>query len=551
MSLAPGVAHDAADLDALAARTARSFAVAVGVVLVFLAIGLQLVRLAVKGQIEPRASMTRTLAESFWRPDILDRRGRLLATDIEAPTLYADPALIVDVDEAVERLVQVFPDLDPADLRRLLSDRDRRFVRLRRGLAPALAQRIHDFGIPGLAFRNEPKRVYPNGGLAGHALGHVSADNQGLTGLERYIDEIVGVEPGQARAAGDPAPVRISVDLAVQHSVESELRDAVRDLRAAGASGIVLDVRTGEIIAAASLPEVDPARRTQSLDPARLDRNAGGIYELGSIFKAFTVAMALEAGTADLDKVYDVRAPLRVGAFTIRDLHPLGRPLSVRDIFLHSSNVGAGMMALDLGAERERMFLEKFGLAAPMRTEAGPVAAPKLPAHWGRAETITVGFGHGLAVAPLQIAAAAAALVNGGWRVMPTYRPSTAVLPGAAGRVMRPETSEALLALMRRNVTSTHGTGRRADVPGYEVGGKTGTAEQPGRGGYREKSVISSFLAVFPTSAPRYLVLVTIHEPRPPGETEAERRITAGVIAAPVAGRIIARTAPLMDVLPR
>lgn len=529
---------------------ARFFAVALAIIVVFAAIGGQLVRLALKGQIvQPRTSMTQTLTESFWRPDIVDRRGRLLATDIEAPTLYADPALIVDVDVAVESLIEVFPDLDAAELRRLLSDRNRRFVRLRRGISPATAQRIHNFGIPGLAFRSEPKRVYPNGTLAGHVLGHVNVDNQGTSGIERYIDEAIGIEAVHAGAPSALSPVQISIDFAVQHGLEEELRAAVRQFRAAGAGGIILDINTGEVLAAASLPEIDPADRTQSLDPVRLNKVADGIYELGSIFKTITVAMALEAETATLDKIYDVRVPLRVGRYTIRDLYSRGRPLSVREIFVHSSNVGAGMLALELGADRQKAFLARFGLTEPIRSEAGPIAAPKLPSHYGQAETITISYGHGLAVAPIQFAAAAASLINGGWRITPTFRKAPAAARENAERVIRPETSAALREIMRENVTSPYGTGRRAEVPGYEVGGKTGTAEIPGRGGYQEKSVIASFLGAFPMSSPRYLVLIMLHEPEPTEKTKG--RITAGVNAAPVAGRVIARTAPLLGVLPQ
>lgn len=527
---------------------ARGFAVALAIVVGFSAISLQLVRLALRGQLdEPRVAMTQPLTESYWRPDIVDRNGRLLATDIEAPTLYADPALIIDVDEVVEHLVQVFPEFDAAELRRSLSDRNRRYVRLKRGISPATAQRIHNFGLPGIAFRNEPKRVYPNGALAGHVLGYVNIDNRGTSGLERFIDEAVGIEAVHSGAPGSLKPVRISLDLAVQYGLEDELRAATRQYRAKGAAGVILDVNTGEVLAAASLPQVDPSDRSHILDASRLDKMTDGVYELGSIFKMLTVAMALEAGTADLDKVYDVRVPLRVGRYTIRDFHPLGRPLSVREIFIHSSNVGAGMMALELGSERQRAYLAKFGLIEPIRTEAGQVAPPKLPQNWGKAETITISYGHGMAVAPLQFAATAAALINGGWQVRPTFRSDPITTDRA--QVISAETSAAIRELMRRNVSSRHGTGRRADVPGYEVGGKTGTAELPGRGGYRETAVIASFVAAFPMSAPKYLVLVMLHEPKPTEKTHGLR--TAGVNAAPVAGRIIARTAPLLGVFPQ
>ena len=527
---------------------ARSFCVVMAIILVFSAIGVQLVRLAFKGQVEVRASMSRPLTTSIWRPDIVDRNGRLLATDVEAPTLYADPSLISDVDEVVERLFKVFPDIDPVELRRTLADRNRRFVRIRRGLSPATAQRVHNFGLPGIAFRQEPKRVYPNGLLAGHVIGHVNVDNQGISGIERFIDEAAGVEAAQSGASEGMKPVAVSLDMAVQHGLESELRQAMTDFKAAGAAGLVMDVNTGEMLAISSLPGIDPAQRAQSLDPLRLDKNTDGVYELGSIFKALTVAMALEERTASVDKIYDVRAPLRVGPHTIRDQYPQGRPLSVRDIFIHSSNVGAGMMALEMGGAKQREYLQRFGLLESLRTEAGPIAAPKLPQRWGQAETITISYGHGIAVAPVQFAAVAASLVNGGLKVTPTYRP----VPGGAAfvdRVMAPETSAALRDLMRRNVTSPHGTGRRAEVPGYEVGGKTGTAEIPGKKGYREKDVISSFVAAFPMSAPKYLVLVMLHEPKPTDLSDG--RIGGGITAAPVTGRLIARVAPLLNVLPQ
>lgn len=529
---------------------ARAFAVALSIVIGFSAIGIQLVRLALQGQFaEPRVAMTQPLTTAVWRPDIVDRNGRLLATDVEAPTLYADPAMIIDVDEVVERLVEVFPEFDAAELRRSLADRNRRYVRLKRGISPAAAQRIHDYGLPGIAFRDEPKRVYPNGTLAGHVLGYVNIDNQGTSGLERYIDEAVGVEAVHAGAPGTLKPLQISLDIAVQHALEHELRSAVRTYSAKGAAGVILDAKTGEVLAAASLPQVDPADRMQGLDPQRLDKLIDGVYELGSIFKTITIAMALEAGTAHLDKVYDVRIPLRVGRYTIRDLYPPGRPLTVRDIFVLSSNVGAGMLALELGSDRQRAYLDRFGLTKAIRTEAGPVAAPKLPRHWGQAETITISYGHGMALAPLQFAATAAALVNGGRWVPPTFIPQSSPASVRGERIISAETSAAIRELMRRNVVSPRGTGRRADVPGYEVGGKTGTAELPSRGGYREEAVIASFLAAFPMSDPKYVVLVMLHEPKPTEETKG--KITAGVNAAPVAGQIIARTAPLLGVLPR
>jgi cell division protein FtsI (penicillin-binding protein 3) len=342
--------------------------------------------------------------------------------------------------------------------------------------------------------------------------------------------------------------VRLALDIGVQHAVAEELRRGLMQFGAAAAVGLVLDARTGEIVAAVSLPEIDPNRPADLLDAELIDRLTNGTFELGSVYKILTIALALELGLADLDTVLDVRQPLRVGRHVIKDHYPQGRPLTVREVFLYSSNVGAGMLALQAGTERQRAFLAKLGLLEPMRTEAGGVAPPQLPDSWGRAETITIAYGHGLAVAPLQFAAAAAAVVNGGEKLTPTLL-LRADAPPKAERVVSEATSAGLRELMRLGVTHKAGTGRRAEAEGYGVGGKTGTAEMPGRGGYREKSVISSFLGAFPMEAPRYVTLVMLFEPQGTGETRG--RITAGVNAAPVTARVVERIAPLLGVLPR
>jgi cell division protein FtsI (penicillin-binding protein 3) len=528
----------------------RMLAVFGAILLAFALIAGQLIRLGLKGGGEVRITLAEPLARSWARPDIVDRQGRLLATDVGVHSLYADPLLVSDLDETVEKLTVALPGRDLADLRRALGDRSRRFVWIARGLSPRLAQRVHDLGLPGLYFRTELRRVYPLGALAGHLVGTVNTDNKGLAGLERMLDETGRVEAVQGPSRAPKPPLRLALDVGVQHALTEELKQAVTRYAAAAAAGLVLDAASGELLAGVSLPQVDPLRPAEWLDPARADRLSAGTFELGSIFKAVTVAMALEAGIADLDKVYDVRQPLVAGTYTIKDPYPQGRPLSVRDIFLHSSNVGAGMLALESGAERQRAFLARLGLTEPIRTEAGPVAPPQLPKTWGRIETITVGYGHGLAVAPLQFAAAVAALVNGGNRVVPTLlAPGAKDQPQQAVRLVSSETSARLREIMRLNVTNAGGTGRHAEAAGYRIGGKTGTAEMPGRGGYREKSVISSFVGAFPMDAPKYVVLVSLFEPQT-GEAGAGH-ITAGANAAPATARIVERIAPLLGVLPR
>jgi cell division protein FtsI (penicillin-binding protein 3) len=516
--------------------------------LAFAAVGVQLARLAVSASGEITATVSEPIAQSFARPDIVDRNGRLLATDIMMPSLFADPSIVPSRDETAEKLAGVLTDLSSEDIRRLLEDRNRRFVWLKRGLAPKVAQAVHDLGLPGLAFRDELKRAYPLGRLAGYVLGHVNVDNRGLAGIERHIDETAGVEAVHGATLSADAAVRLSLDIGVAHSLEDELASAMRRYQAKSAAGLVMDASSGEMIAASSLPGVDPLRPGDPRDASAMDRVSGGAFELGSIFKVATIALALEGGKQSLDSVIDVTQPLVAGRFTIADAHPLGRPLTVAEVFIHSSNVGAGLLALEAGPERQKAFLEKLGLMGPIRTELGPVAAPMVPKKFDRAEQITVSYGHGLAVAPIQFAAAAAALVNGGKLVRPTFVKRAGEAAPEGMRVVAAGTSAKMRELLRRNVTDPAGTGKRADAPGYRVGGKTGTAEMPSRGGYNEHAVIASFLAAFPMDAPRYVVLVMLFEPSGTDETKGE--VFAATNAAPTAARIIERIAPLLGVLP-
>lgn len=513
----------------------------------------QLLRLGIEGQGPPRASEHNDTKDeptvtAIPRPDIVDRHGRLIATDIAVPSLFADPALVIDRDEVVEKLVTVLPKLDPAALRKSLGDRRLRFVWVARGLSPEVAQRVHDLGLPGLGFREELKRAYPTGALAGHVIGTVTGDNTGFSGLELHIEKTTNVEGASHTQTKTRSPVRLSIDLGVQQALEVELANGQKRYSAKGAAGIVLDVETGEVLASASVPGVDPAHPAMGPNKEHPDRIAGGRYELGSIFKAFTIAMALDGGHATLDTIIDVRQPIRSGRFTITDLHPKNRPLSVSEIFLASSNVGAGLLARQVGPTVQRAFLERLGLCQPLTTELGITPRPRLPKPWGDAATVTVSYGHGLAVSPLQIANAAAALINGGILRPPTflYRGDVAMPKGV--RVIDVNTSAALRLLMRRNVTEPGGTGQRAEAPGYRVGGKTGTADIPGPEGYSKTDVISSFLAAFPMESPRYIVLVMLFEPKPTAESQGE--VTAGLTAAPLAGRVIGRIAPLLGVRP-
>ena len=330
--------------------------------------------------------------------------------------------------------------------------------------------------------------------------------------------------------------------------LREELINAITTYRAKAAAGVVIDVQSGEVVAMVSLPDYDPNYREQALDKDRLNRMNSGVYELGSVFKVFTLAAALDGGSATMRSSYDASQPIHVGRFTIEDFHGKKRRLTVPEIFIYSSNIGAAKAALDLGIERHKAFLGKVGLLSRLSTEIGATAEPLIPSPWGRLNTITIAYGHGLSVTPLQLATATLPLVNGGFAVNPTFLPRTR----AAGlkqspSVLKPATSHSMLQLMRLNVLK--GTGKRAEAEGYRVGGKTGTAEKVVGRSYDGSALLNSFLATFPTDAPEYVVLVTIDEPKRVPESHNEA--TAGVNAAPTVGKIVARIAPILGVAPK
>ena len=513
----------------------------------FAGVAAQLVYLGLQKQSTgSAASVARPLSETFSRPDIVDRNGHVLATDVVMQALFADPSQLLGVEETLEALERVLPGVATPALSRALSNRKRRFVWIQRGVSPATAQRIFELGLPGLEFKSEPKRSYPQGRIAGHLLGHVNIDNAGTAGIERFIDNNIGLRQVVGEPHNDRRQLQLTLDLRAQAALEKELDAAMRQYASVAASGLVLDVHSGAVRAAASMPSVDPGNPKEALRPRYFDHLRRGTYELGSVFKAVTIAMALEKRTVTPLTVFDVRHPIEIGQrFKIFDRHAK-RPLTVQEIFVQSSNVGVGLMALEVGQRAQQEFLDKLGLLSSMPTDVGPTAEPLRPKTWGKAEVVTIAYGHGLAVAPLQFAAAGAALVNGGYAVKPVFVEQTA-LKTIRKRVISEETSSEIRRLMRLNVTSEKGSGRRAQVPGYDVGGKTGTADRAAGGRYDGEAVVTSFFAAFPITEPRYVVLVTLHDPK--GSGPGNRRV-AGLNAAPVAGRIIARIAPLLGVLP-
>jgi cell division protein FtsI (penicillin-binding protein 3) len=483
------------------------------------------------------------------RPDILDRNGEILATDVRTPSLFAEPNRIIDADEASELLTAVVTDSDAGELRERLASK-RRFVWLKREITPKQREQIYRLGIPGIGFLPENKRVYPNGNVVSHILGQVNIDNQGIAGIERWLDSRGLADLHMAGFASDrlQQPVELAVDLRVQHALRDELVTARAKFKAIAAAGVLADVRTGEIVAMVSLPDYDPNDPRKELDATRINRLTTGVFEMGSTFKALTLAMALDSGKMTLKSTFDASHPLPHGKFVIHDFHPQNRVLTLPEVFTYSSNIGTARMALGLGVEHHKWFLRKMGQLDRLRTELPESARPLVPKHWSELNTMTIAFGHGLSVAPLQAVSAISALMNGGRLIPPTFlKRSEQEAMALAKQVIKPETSEKMRYLMRLNVEK--GTATRADVKGYYVGGKTGTAEKVVGGRYSKTKVLTSFTAVLPADQPRYLLLIMLDEPQPTPETHGFA--TSGWNAVPVGASVIARIAPLLGIEPR
>ncbi len=489
------------------------------------------------------------------RADITDRNGRILATNLDTYALYAQPPEMVDPVLAAQELAAIFPELDQA---RLVQDftGDRKFLWVRRQISPEQMQAVHDIGDPGLLFGPREMRLYPNGHLASHILGGASygregvdsAEVIGVAGVERYFDAYLR-DP-----ANEGAPLELSIDLTVQATMEQVLYGGMTLMNAKGAAAIIMDVHTGEIMAMASLPDFDPNNRPpvatsgDQSDSPLFNRALQGVYELGSVFKIFAVTQALELGLVNAQTMVDTAGPMIWGRFRINDFHNYGAQLSVTDVIVKSSNIGTAHIALQIGVDRQRDFLGSLGFMAPTTIEMveAPTGAPLIPANWSEISLLTISYGHGLSVSPLHLASAYASLLNGGTRVTPTLVRQDG--PQQGERIVSEEVSAIARDLLRQVVT--RGTASFGDVEGYEVGGKTGTADKPRpTGGYFDDKVIATFAGVFPASDPRYVIVVTLDEPVETSGPEPRR--TAGWTAVPVAAELIRRAAPLLGLRPQ
>jgi len=479
-----------------------------------------------------------TQDQSPRRADIVDRNGVMLATTLEMVSLYADPAEIYDAQTTSTKLAAIFPALDRDDLAEKLSG-ERRFVWVKRNIIPLEQRQVLEIGEPGLRFEKDERRLYPHGGLAAHIVGYTDIDNDGLAGLER--------QHSKALARGDV--LKTTLDVRLQHALRRSIALAIHDFDAQAGAGVILDIKTGEILAAVSLPDFDPHDAGNAPDAAKFNRLSLGVYELGSMFKIFSTAALLENYALPLSHTFDAREPIKMGRFTINDYHAEERELTIPEIFMHSSNIGTAKMGQMVGGDALKRFYGEAGLLDPLDIDFPAVGTPMVPNPWREINTLTASYGHGIAVSALQLAVAAGAVMNDGIYM----RPQLVMEAGAKSpqsrngiRIVSSQTADKMRAMMR--LTVSEGTAANADVPGYMVGGKTGTAEKVVDGKYDRKKLISSFIGTFPMNDPRYAVLVMVDEPK--GNKKSFGFATAGWVAAPAVARIVAAMGSILNIEP-
>jgi cell division protein FtsI (penicillin-binding protein 3) len=516
--------------------------------LIFGAVGTRLVQLGLVVTDTSIEGVERSVITAS-RPEILDREGITMALDLRVPSLFAEPRRIVDVEEAVAKVRSILPDLDEAGLRKKLST-DKGFVWIKRELTPAQQDAIMQLGLPGFDFVSESRRFYPGGSEASHVLGAVNIDNQGISGLEKYLDDTdlaVLQEIGLARGA-TLTPVRLSLDVRVQHVMRQELLDALTRYQAIAAAAVMLDARTGEVIALSSLPDFDPNDPKTALLEGRLNRIAAGSFELGSTFKSVTFAAALDSGKVTLTDSFDARFGIRFGRFTIDDFKGKNRILTTPEVYKYSSNIGTIRIQQALGKEEFRAFLSRLHFDELLTTELPETARPNVPPTFSDIVAATAAFGHGISITPLRMASVMAAFVNGGIYLKPTFFPrEPSEAQGLGERVIKPETSDRLRYLMRLNALEGSGSRMNKIAAGYRAGGKTGTAEKVVNGRYQANTNLNAFASAFPLDDPKYVMVVLVDEPK---AENAQSGTTAGWNAGEVSGRIIQKTAPMLGIAP-
>ena len=518
----------------------------------FSVIGMRMTALAVSQPSEPKARATAAQILAS-RADIIDRNNRVLATNIETHSLYAHPQNVVNPVTAARQLAEIFPDIDAVKMEARLKGAQK-FLWLKSAISPEEKQAVHDIGDPGLLFGPREMRLYPNGQLAGHILGGTTFGEQGVHSAE--ILGIAGVEKAFDGFLRDPKfngrPLQLSIDLSVQSALEEVLYGGMRLMNAKAASAVLMEIHTGEILALSSLPDFDPNNRPHMLtegdqaDDPLFNRAVQGVYELGSVFKTFAVAQAMELGLVTADTMIDTKR-FRWGKYQIKDFKNYGPKLTVENVLVKSSNVGTARLSKMIGGENQKTFLNNLGLlaATPIELVEGPTGKPQFPTNWSEISTMTVSYGHGISTSPVHLASAYSTIVNGGTLVKPTVVKQT--VPPIGERIISQKVSMRLRSMLRHVVTE--GTASFGEVPGYSVAGKTGTADKPNnQGGYHKDKVLATFASFFPSTDPKYVLIVMLDEPEDRAGSEPRR--TAGWTAVPVGAEVIRRVAPLLGLAP-
>ena len=489
--------------------------------------------------VTPAAATDHDFGPRVTRASITDRNGEILAISLPTAALYANPKEMIDAGDTARRLKAALPDLDEATVQARLQS-DKQFVYLARELTPRQELKINDLGIPGIYFEPTERRHYPLGRVAAQVLGGVDVDGHGVAGVEKFFDK---------RLHDNPTPLALSLDVRVQAVMRDELSKAMDEFNAIGACGIVMDVRTGEVLAMVSLPDYDANDFGHASADDRFNRAVTGMYEPGSTFKLQTASMALDGGIVHIWDEFDASQPIHIGRFTITDFEGKHRWLYLPEVLAYSSNLGAAHIAEDVGAERQRAWMQNMGMLSRLGIELPEAGLPLAPpvSNWKEAATMTIGFGHGIAVSPLHVVVGTATVANGGILYRPTILAHDPNAPPREGfRIMQTSTSDIIRKLMRLVVTD--GYGKSAEVAGYYVGGKTGTAEKVAHKGYEKHANVAAFTSVFPMNGPRFAVYMMLDEPKANASTHGYA--TAGWVIAPAVGKVIARIAPMEGLLP-
>ncbi len=526
----------------VAQSKSRLLFVAVFILIGYLAVGLRLIDLTLlQEKPEEKTAIIENVRplEKPLRAEILDRNGNLIATSLSMASLYADTTILHDPEKRAKDLAKILPEQNEKEILKKLTS-GKKFIWLQRDITPKQEYAINALGEPAFGFQKEDRRIYPDAHLASHVIGYTDIDGRGIAGIERAFEEQLGA--GQT-------PVRLTLDLRIQHVMRRELDRAIKNFSAKAGIGLVMDVNTGEIISMVSLPDFDPHYPGEASAENKFNNASLGVFEMGSTFKLFSTAAALESGRIHFSSTYDTREPIRYGRFTISDYHAKNRVMTVPEIFIYSSNIGTARMAQDVGSEKLKDFYRALGFFEQAPLEIPERGSPLYPNPWRDISTLTTSFGHGIAVSPVHLVRAVAALVNGGTLVTPTLvKKENAGMPLSPKgvRVTSPQTSVLVRQLMELVVAS--GTGKNAYVEGYNVGGKTGTSEKNIQGRYVKNRLMSSFIGVFPVKNPRYAVLAIIDEPQ--GTKETFGYATGGWTAAPVVASVIEAMGPLYQIPP-